>query len=131
MIEGRVVRIVDDQMIVVNVGAGHGVKYGMEFVVVQPMEGITDPDTGDDLGTWEMVKARLIVMHVQPKLSTLVPLPSEKSQTTVLSQRLAWNSHGAPAGSQDVSLAVDRAQMSGRRRVEAIRVGDPVRSVAT
>lgn len=129
MIEGRIVRIVDERTLVANVGAEQGVTVGSQFVVVQVVDPVSDPDTGEELGNLEMVKARLVAMHVQPKLTTLVPLPDEAGPSTVLSERMAWGSHGAPIGSQDVSLPVDRSQMSGRRRVEAIRVGDPVCSV--
>ena len=130
MIEGRIVRIIDERTLIANVGSVSGVSVGDEFVVVQTMEQVVDPETNEELGEWEMIKARLVAIHVQSRLTTLVPLPSEDSRQTVLSERLAWSSHGAPIGSQDVSLAVDRSQVSGRRRVDLIRVGERVKSVA-
>ena len=129
MIEGRIVRIVDERTLIADIGTEQGVTVGQQFVVIQPMDAVVDPDTNETLGVWEMVKARLVAMHAQPRITTLVPLPSAESQPTVLSQRMAWDSHGAPIGSSEVTLAVDRSQMSGRRRAEVIKVGDPVRSV--
>ncbi|HDS73950.1 MAG TPA: hypothetical protein ENN56_00265 [Firmicutes bacterium] len=129
MIEGRIVRIIDERTLIANVGSVAGVSVGDEFVVIQSMDQVVDPETNEELGTWEMIKARLIAIHVQSRLTTLVPLPGEVSRQTVLSERLAWGSHGAPIGSQDVSLAVDRSQVSGRRRVDLIRVGDHIQSV--
>lgn len=131
MAEGRIVHIVDERTLIANVGLDAGVAVGDEFVVVQIMEQIVDPETNEELGQWEMVKARLVAIHVQPRLTTLVPLPAESSRQTVLSERLAWGTHGAPIGSHDVNLAVDRSQVSGRRRVDLIRVGDPVKRITT
>jgi len=132
MIEGRIVRIVDERTLIANIGADQGVSIGQHFVIVQPVEAVVDPQTNESLGVWEMIKARLVAMHVQPHLVTLMPLPSGEraQQTTVLSQRMAWDARGVPIGSEDVSLSVDHSQISGRRRAEAIRIGDTVRSVS-
>jgi len=129
MIEGRIVRIVDERTLIANIGSEKGVAVGQEFVVVQSVEPVVDPETNEELGVWEMIKARVVAVHVQPKLATFMPLPGQKAQTTVLSERMAWDSRGAPIGSQDVSLAVDRTQMSGRRHTDVIRNGDTIRSV--
>ena len=129
MIEGRIVRIVDERTLIASIGVEQGVAVGQEFVVVQPTEEVVDPQTNEALGVWEMIKARVVAVHVQPKLTTFMPLPAEKGPTTVLSERMAWGTHGAPIGSQEVSLAIDRTSMSGRRRPDVIRVGDTIRSV--
>jgi hypothetical protein len=129
MIEGCIVRIVDERSIIANIGAEHGVTVGAEFVVIQSLDAVTDPESGDELGTLEAIKARVLAMHVQPKLTTFVPVGSEQIPQTVLSERLAWDSRGAPIGSTDESLPIDRSQMAGRRQIEAIRVGDVIRVV--
>jgi hypothetical protein len=129
MVTGRIVRIIDEYTLVANVGLEHGVAVGEDYVVVQPVEPVTEPETGAELGMWEMVKARLVVVHAQEKISTLMPLPEQPAHATVLSERMAWNSQGAPIGSRDVALPIDRTQMTGRRRTDLIRVGDTVKSV--
>lgn len=129
MIEGRIVRIVDERTLLANIGTEHSVAVGQEFVVVQPTEEVVDPQTNESLGVCELVKARVVAVHVQPKLTTFMPVPDEKRQTAVLSERMAWGPHGAPIGSQEVSLSIDRTHMSGRRRPDVIRIGDTIRSV--
>lgn len=129
MIEGRIIRIVDERTLVANIGIEQGVAVGQEFVVIQAIEEVIDPQTNESLGVWEMIKARVVAVHVQPRLTTLMPVPDEKQQTAVLSERMAWGPHGAPVGSEEVSLAIDRTSMSGRRRPDVIRIGDTIRSV--
>lgn len=129
MITGRIVRIIDEFTLVANFGLEQGAAVGLEFVVVQPVDNLVDPVTNEDLGVWEMIKARLIVVHAQEKMSTLMPAPERGEHATVLSERMAWNPQGAPIGSRDVALPVDRSQMAGRRRTDLIRVGDIVKSV--
>ena len=129
MVTGRIVRIIDEYTLVADIGLEHGVAVGDDYVVVQPVEPVTEPETGAELGVWEMVKARLVVVHAQEKISTLMPLPEQPAHATVLSERMAWNSQGAPIGSRDVALPVDRTQMAGRRRTDLIRVGDTIKSV--
>jgi hypothetical protein len=129
MTEGTIVRIVDDRTLIAGIGMDDGVKPGQQFVVVQPVDIITDPESGVELGTWEMVKARVIAEHVQAKLTTLVPIGTGTINQTVLSEQMAWGPHGTPIGASEESLNVDRAQVSGRHRTETIRIGDVVRSV--
>lgn len=129
MTEGRIVRIIDERTLIATFGADVEVTVGTQFVVIQQVEPVADPETNEDLGIWEMVKARLVAAHVQPRLVTLVPVPSGEKRSTVLSERMAWDARGVPIGSEDVTLSIDRSEMSGRRRVEAIKIGDIVRSV--
>ena len=130
MIEARIVRIVDDRTIVINAGAEAGVSPGQEFVIIQPVDAVTDPATDEELGVWEMVKARVVATHVQPKMTTLSPVGSPATQGMLLSEQMTMSPLGVPIGSTDEPLAVDRSQMSGTRRKEMIRLGDVVRSVA-
>ena len=69
MITGNVARIISEKEIVLNVGKTDGVKEGMEFVIYSESEKIFDPETGEDLGSLEIIKGRVTVYHVQEKLS--------------------------------------------------------------
>ena len=130
MIEGRIVRIVDEKTLVASIGLENGVSPGQEFVIVQAVDMILNPDTEEELGVWEMVKARVIAVHVQPHLTTFAPQGAPAAQSMLLSEQMTMNSYGVPVGSTQETLPVDRSQMSGTRRVEMIRIGDTIRSVS-
>jgi|ETN02SMinimDraft_2_1059926.scaffolds.fasta_scaffold108439_1 hypothetical protein len=128
---GRIVKIVDENTIVINVGSSSEVTTGMVFVVIQESSEIMDPETDESLGRWEMVKAHLVAAHVQEKMTTLVPISDGVSSdsSAVLSDLMSRDSRGEPIGGRRVALPVDRSQVSGRPSSDVIRVGDIVRSV--
>ncbi len=66
-IHGKVAEIIDEYSLVINKGEIDGVSSGMEFIVYLEGETIIDPETNDDLGYLEIVKARLKVTHIQEK----------------------------------------------------------------
>ena len=49
-IEGKVARILSDNLIIINVGAEAGVRLGMCFAVLAQGEEVTDPESGTVLG---------------------------------------------------------------------------------
>jgi hypothetical protein len=137
VIHGKVAAIIDDTTLVLNVGADQGVEEGMAFVVYAEHDEVRDPDTGEALGRWEAVKARVVVTHVQPRLST-VRAPAEAPEpapdgTRTLSAAMVEHSMGRyGAGSSPWQrLAVRAADVSGRPQTQPIAVGDGVRSVLT
>ncbi len=131
MTEGKIIAIVDERTLIANIGRDDGVEPGEEYVIVQAMDMVEDPETGGELEVWEMVKSRVIAMHVQGKITTFSPISTAAaSQSTVLSERMTYSPSGTPIGSQgEQDLAIDRTQMLGRRRPENIRKGDVIRSV--
>jgi hypothetical protein len=70
LIEGKVAAIIDDFTIVINRGKRDGVEEGGYFVIFKLGEEIHDSETGESLGIFEIVKARVEVIHVQEKMST-------------------------------------------------------------
>lgn len=69
-IRGKVARILNSREIALTVGATSGVVIGMHFDVMDLKgENITDPDTGELLGSIERPKVRVQVTQVQEKLS--------------------------------------------------------------
>lgn len=70
--DGKVVNIVDETTVVINLGSDHGVKPGHTFLILGLGEMITDPDTGESLGHLELVRGRAEAKHVQPRMTTLV-----------------------------------------------------------
>jgi hypothetical protein len=110
-IVGRVVRVMGDGRVVVNVGLVQGIAPGDAFVVFDEGEEITDPDSGEPLGRLENVKLRVEAVHVQERLSQLAAASAETpSESPVLSARLA-----------DTQVR--------RSRQDRVRVGDRVRRV--
>lgn len=69
-IHGKVARILNARELALNIGSDHGVKIGMLFDVLdQKGEDITDPDTGEVLGSLQRPKVRVKIVSVQERLS--------------------------------------------------------------
>ena len=97
-IEGKVALIIDEHNLVVNKGRSDGVGNGMAFVVVAQVDSVTDPDTDEDLGQWEGIKARLVAIHVQERLSILASSSPAKGSSST--------STGASGGPTEPGVAV-------------------------
>lgn len=69
MIQTKVARVVSPTELILAVGADDGVEEGMEFIVYALSDPVTDPDTGEELGRIEIVKAKLIAAHVQEHMT--------------------------------------------------------------
>ncbi len=95
LIRGKVARVLNSREIAINLGKEDGVVVGMYFNVMdRKSEDITDPDTGELLGSIERPKVGLKVTIVQEKLSiastykaTRVNIGGEL-ETSVLSRML-------------------------------------------
>ncbi|MEW6752872.1 MAG: hypothetical protein AB1505_18115 [Candidatus Latescibacterota bacterium] len=134
-IEGKVAAVIDDTTLVLNVGHEQGVREGMVFAVYGEHHDIRDPDTGEALGRWEMVKARVVVTHVQPRMSTArapAAVP-ERAQdgTRPLSAVMVEHSLGqyGRGAAQWERLPVRAADIRGRPQSQPIAVGDGARSL--
>ena len=69
-IEGAVARILNARELVLNRGTDHGVEIGMQFAVLNSQGGsITDPETGETLGSIELPKVIVKVVQVYEKLA--------------------------------------------------------------
>lgn len=69
-IRGKIARILNVREVAINVGEEHGVERGMLFDILSLKGlGITDPDTGEELGPIELAKARVKVSRVYSKVS--------------------------------------------------------------
>lgn len=66
-IHARVIQVWDDkQTVILSAGHREEVREGDLFVIYAEGENVTDPDTGEDYGPLEWVKARVYVEHVMP-----------------------------------------------------------------
>ena len=129
-IEGKIAKIVDECTVIINRGSEAGIREGMKFAILAGGDAVADPDTGEALGTWEVVKDYVKTTHVQEKISVcaaanMAPDPEQKTSKT-LSSAMVDVSFDKSAGNK---LNVRAGDMSGRPKVGPIAVGDTVRSV--
>lgn len=131
-IVAKVAAVMDDTTLVLNAGSQMGVKEGMLFDVVAQHQEITDPDTGQSLGQWEVAKARVVVTHLQEKMSTVrSPLTAQAETSGTLSTLMVRHSfglYGEREGNRN-ALDVRTSGMTGRPAVKPIEVGDLARRV--
>lgn len=116
----RVVKIISDYEIVVNAGSIHGIKKDDELEIFIPGEEITDPETGETLGTLDTIKANIIVKNVYEKMCVCV-----NSETIT---RSIFDPLQNLSRTERKKLNVDSTEISGGLNPDRkIRVGDLVR----
>ena len=133
-IEGKVAAVIDDTTLVLNVGSEQGVQEGMAFAIFALHGEIADPDSGQPLGRWEAVKARVVATHVQERLCTVrAPVVGEApvvGDTRPLSAMMVEHSVArAPGQEQWQRLEVRGTDVQGRPQNQPITVGDGARSL--
>ncbi len=64
----KIVKIIDDETIVINAGLENNIKIGNKFEIFEIGEAVIDPDTNENLGTLDTVKDTVEVIHVFPKI---------------------------------------------------------------
>ena len=69
-IRGKVARVLSTRIVALNIGVVDGVRIGMIFKILSSKgTEITDPDTGEIIGTVDWEKTSVKVMSVQHKVS--------------------------------------------------------------
>ncbi|MBI1390284.1 MAG: hypothetical protein GC154_17730 [bacterium] len=129
---GKILRILDEQRIIVSAGFEQGVGPGDHFHIIQIGEEINDPESGEALGQLHTIKAEVAAVHVQDKISLMMPLSEQQIRPdTVLSAVLAQTSSTSrtPLEPNRGRLYVRPTQVHGRGPIDPIEVGDTVRSV--
>ena len=79
---GKVVSIIDEFSLVMNKGLNDDVSVKDQFIVVGLGAVIVDPDTGEELEQLEVVRGKVVVTHVQDKISTLKSCEVTSSPST-------------------------------------------------
>ena len=121
---GKIVKIIDEYKVVVNLGSG-SVDDGQFLEVYQPGQEVTDPDTGESLGTLDFIKAKLRVIAVFPKMCVCENRETrQKSMIMSIAQSLSYE--------EKLPLNVQTTDISGgyEGADKKIKVGDLVRSAA-
>lgn len=118
-LRGYVARLITDDELAINLGSRDGVKKDMIFSILdETTEDITDPITGENLGSIERVKAQVKIKTVSERLSLgLISWPTRRRE-------------GFPL---DVGILMGPRPRSGKLSdstwPEGVKVGDPVRYV--
>ena len=136
-IEGKVAKILDEYSIVINVGRAQGVTTGMPFVIFAEGDDVADPDTGESIGKWELVKGRVSAVHVQERLTICQAQAtagegeqSDPSTHTLSAAMIADHMRaGERARDGAEKLDVNVSEVAGVPQAGPISVGDLVRSV--
>ena len=132
VISAKVAAIIDDTTLVLNAGLEQGVKEGMGFKVVAQHQAVADPDSGEELGKWEWVKAQVEVIHVQERMCTVRSNRLDGNQTEgTLSSMMVQHSFGNYGQSDErrQPLQVRGVDQRGLPQNTPIVVGDLARSV--
>ena len=96
-VEGRVVKILNEREVAINVGSGDGVSEGMLFDVLEQEQPIYDSSAEDLLGSLQRTKVRVRVNHVQARFSVAATVRSRRVNIGGISQIGAWASLLMPA----------------------------------
>lgn len=130
-IEGKIAKIVDEYTVILNVGSADGVKEGVTFVIFDQGDEVADPDTGESLGRWEIVKGRVMVSHVQERISTAsTPSQEGTGPAGTLSAMMVEVSKGSPGvGPRREPLPIRQSDLAGRPQVAPIAIGDRIKSL--
>ena len=134
MLEGKVIRIINDKTILINLGSEEGVKIGTKFAIIGPGEEIIEPETGKSLGPIMLEKARVVVRQVEPEFCRAsTPIRTVKYPTSMDRMAELYASMAGLAGRtvrQQDSLPVDESDIHPlTEEASKVKVGDSVREV--
>lgn len=131
--EIKVIKIIDEYNLVINIGFEDGVKLGDKFQIYQQGEKVLDPETNEYLGTLDIVKATIVANDISPKLTVCT-----NAATTSQFRKDFFESRNAIShGFQYISpiqrpLMIDPLQVTDSAYSKAdktIKVGDSVRKL--
>lgn len=80
IIDIRVIKVIDENSIVINKGIFDGIKDNMEFLIYDEGEEIFDPISGNSLGILENPKGTFKAIHVQEKMTRIVSKAKRPNQ---------------------------------------------------
>lgn len=122
----KVVKIISDSEIVVNVGSNNLITRGQTLEIFDPGDEVTDPETGKSLGSLDYIKTYLRVKHVYPQMCICENAETEPMLSDLLSAASGF--FAAANGSKAKLLHVDPTDISGGlHKNRKIHIGDLVR----
>ena len=127
-IVGRIARILDPTTMIINRGTNHGVKNGMTFIIFEEGEEVIDPDTGESLGKYELVKGTVEVTNAQENMSQVSPPVKNSTKSPTPLSALMSEESKRSSTRERTELPVKSQDISGIVQVSPIVIGDWVRS---
>ncbi|GAA3310899.1 hypothetical protein [Arthrobacter ramosus] len=127
-IEGRVAQIMTEHELVINRGSEHGVEIGMRFKILRPRgSDIRDPDTGEVIGSVELMKTVVKVIEVQEKLCVARTFRTIETKGGSLYPSLSMASMLAAPTRRIETLRTDetRVQQDLDAADSYVKIGDP------
>lgn len=126
--EMKIAKIISTKQIVVNAGSNDGLKVGDKLEIIDKFgdEPIVDPDTGESLGTLDLIKGTVIVSKVYPHMAIA---DSPKVSPLLQAMRPGLLSSPLYGSSYQEDLNVDPSQITGglpEAGDQQIRIGDIV-----
>lgn len=92
--EGKIVRIISDKSIIVNLGTSQGVEVGDEFKIAANVEEIIDPENGASYGYLSSQKDILEVTEVYPNFSVLSKIVRVREEGALSKAMASSNLYG-------------------------------------
>ncbi len=89
VIEGKIIRILSPEKVLLSVGEIDGVKLGMIFSIYEVGEEIIDPDTDISLGNIEYKKADVLIDNTMEKMSIAKSLSRRRLSSSFISSYAA------------------------------------------
>lgn len=130
-IRGRVARILNSRELVINRGTEHGVEIGMRFAVLNSKGAeITDPDSGELLGSVDVEKTFVKVVRVQERMSVARTFRTFRTPATGLAAQVGVRDivFGLPASIVEETLRTSEStyQQEMDEKDSYVKRGDPV-----
>lgn len=120
----KIAKIISTKQVVVNAGSNVGLKVGDKLEIIDKFgdDPIIDPDTGENLGTLDLVKGTVIVSKVYPHM-----VIADSPKTSTMANLMQPNY--LPGFTIQKDLNVDPSQITGgfpETSDQQIHIGDIV-----
>ena len=128
-IRGKVARVLNSREVAINRGLDDGVKEGMVFNILSTKgSDIADPDTGETLGSVDVVKISVKVISVKERIAIASTYRSNKVNVGGVGLGIASGLFEPPRWEERVeTLKTDEAPKEDMDEEDAfVRTGDPV-----
>jgi len=117
LLRGKVAKLIDTYTVALNIGKDKGVEKGMKFAILCPTLKIEDPDTHEELGELNFIKARIEVTEIFDRFCL-----AESSETIVEALLPFPSFYAGPR-------AATKKLTSSPELDKTIRVGDDVEQI--
>lgn len=125
--EAKVAKIISDTQIVINQGEANGIKEGTKYHIIDKKgEVVIDPENGSELGTLDILKAKVVVKTLYPNMAVCENADRYQSPLGFVARSGIMNPTNLTS-SQPKPLNVDHEQITGGFNYNSdipIQVGD-------